>query len=122
MFITHCMTDYLGPISRCPQLQLILANSKINEVSLVPFRENKETCLPDGEQGPERGLPCLLVLVRSALFSSLPFISKVMPSGIKVRDSSAKLHRRITGSLKQVSTSLIHWNVYVNFMNIYSPF
>lgn len=70
VLICHPLTGHSGITNRCHQFQQVLAHSELNEVSVMPFRENTEAWLPRGGfGGRKRSVECLTcpsVLVRLA--------------------------------------------------------
>lgn len=129
VFSIHWLIEYWGTISRYPRFQLVLANSELKEVYVMPFRENKEACLLSDRFWGGRGWSSVSAASPSCqvgpvgfftLFSTLPLINTVMPSCIKVRDYFTELHQRITRGLKLVPWPWSIWTVYIAyFMTTY---
>lgn len=124
VFIIHWLIEYWGTISRYPRFQLVLANSELKEVYVMPFRENKEACLLSDRFWGGRGWSSVSAASPSCqvgpvgfftLFSTLPLINTVMPSCIKVRDYFTELHQRITRGLKLVPWPWSIWTVYISW-------
>lgn len=121
LVFTICCIAYSRTISRHHWFHLVLANSKLNEVSVTLFRENKKAGLPSdglwvGKQGAEPGLPSVLVRVTNRLLHPALHIASYQHSDAKlykVRGSFTKLLQKTKRCLNMPPCPQSIWIVSV---------